>query len=68
MRGQDVERSTRMGQAPPEQILLMTQLLVRGDEQVVALGFGTIQQVPIAERCPPQLEGRVDGVPGQTPP
>ena len=46
----------------------MTQLLVRGDEQVIALGFGTIQQLPIAERCPPQLESRVDGVLGQTPP
>ena len=43
-------------------ILLMTQLLVRGDEQVVVALFGSVEQVPVAKVGPTHLEGRVHRV------
>ena len=43
-------------------ILLMKQLLVRGDEQVVVSLFGSVEQVPLAKVGLTHLEGRVHGV------
>ena len=43
-------------------ILLMKQLLVRGDEQVVVALFASVEQVPVAKVGPKHLEGRVHRV------
>ena len=40
-------------------VLLMTETLVRRDQKLVPVSFGTIEQFPIAQIRPASLEGRV---------
>ena len=40
-------------------VLLMAETLVRRDQELVPVSFGTIEQFPIAKIRPASLEGRV---------
>ena len=55
-------------QSPAGKVLLAPGVLVRGDQQLVAVLLRSIEQVAIARVGPPLLEGGVHRVSGETPP
>ncbi len=55
------------GKSPPDQVLLIAQVLVGSDEQV-ELGLGLPEEIPVGKVGPPQLERGCHQVAGERTP
>ena len=54
-------------QFPVYEVLLMAEILIRRDQELVAVFLRAVEQLPVAQARPASFEGRVNLVPPQVP-